>query len=390
MSHTRERYITRILLKRLKIAPVVAIQGARQTGKSFLVRELLKHRLPKFHYVTLDKKTDRVFAEKNPETFLSQHNEKVPLVIDEAQKAPSLFDAIKAQVDQERRPGQMILLGSTEFSTLHKIRESLTGRMSRVRIHPMTLAESRKEDFCDWSFSEKSFLQPKVSRAELLRFLDRGGMPGIFAVRENEFREQLLKDWLDLTVNRDLMQVPKLKLDAEIGMEILRCVATLEEPTAGAIAKTLKIDPRRIATHVKALKTLFVLNSIAPLRGSTGKEILFLLDPAFVGIFGGDFRRRLQTWLLNEILVRNSVRSRPWRVCFYRTSKGRFIDFVLEEEQDLIALQIFDSETTYDRDLNLLRSFGQKHKGAKLFGLSGGVQNLTNEKIFIRPWENMG
>jgi len=64
------------------------------------------------------------------------------LVIDEAQKVPKIFDAVKYTVDQDRRPGRFVLTCSTEFSRETMIQESLTGRLSRLRLFPLTISET--------------------------------------------------------------------------------------------------------------------------------------------------------------------------------------------------------------------------------------------------------
>lgn len=389
MAHVRKRYLTTQVLSRLKISPVVAIQGARQTGKSLLARELLQEKISSMVYKTLDKKGDRDFANSNPDSFLAQYEDNELFVIDEVQKAPELFDAIKATVDENRKPGRFLLLGSTEFSLLQKIRESLTGRMSRVRLYPFTIAESRKDSkFVDWDFQNiKKIGDGRCSRGELMKFLERGGMPGFFSIRENEVRNQMMRDWLALTVQRDLMQIPKLKLDSELAYSILEKLAILDEPTAGEVAKSLSVDTRKIQLHIRAMASLFVIIAVEPHQGSSGKERWYLLDTAFVKFFGGGFHRQLQTWLLNEILVTNSLRKSPRKINYFRNSKGSVVDFILSEEKLKVAIQIFNRESVYDRDLNLLRSFGNKFKGSTLLALSGGRQDHPHENLFVRPWE---
>lgn len=119
-------------------------------------------------------------------------------------------------------PGRFLLLGSTEFSTLMRIRESLKGRMSRVRLFPMSLAEtlglpisSGKHPFF---LSEK----PRISGAQLLRFLVRGGMPGLFHLREDSEFQQRLQDWIALTVERDALQIPSRKVISDQVLRVLQ------------------------------------------------------------------------------------------------------------------------------------------------------------------------
>ena len=141
MPHDRARLVTPTILKKLRFFPIVALQGARQTGKSFLARQILPCELRKIHYLTLDDESLRSAALASARSFLIGYPHAHPLVIDEAQKCPALFDALKLLVDRVRNPGRFILLGSTEFSRLSLIREALTGRMGRVRVFPMTLSE---------------------------------------------------------------------------------------------------------------------------------------------------------------------------------------------------------------------------------------------------------
>ena len=129
MSHPIRRHLTQMILKKLKLSPLVAIRGARQTGKSFLGIEILPDHLSRIHYLSLDEKSLRVSAQESPDDFLKRYPHAFPLIIDEAQKSPDLFDALKLTIDQNRIPGRFVLLGSTEFSKLAKIRESLTGRI---------------------------------------------------------------------------------------------------------------------------------------------------------------------------------------------------------------------------------------------------------------------
>lgn len=389
MAHIRKRYLTSQIISRLKISPVVAIQGARQTGKSLLARELLQEKISLMVYKTLDKKADRDFAISNPDSFVAQHDDKELFVIDEVQKAPELFDAIKASVDENRKPGRFLLLGSTEFSLLQRIRESLTGRMSRVRLYPFTIAESRKDArFIDWNFHDiKKSGAGRCGRSDLMKYLERGGMPGFFSIRENEVRNQMMKDWLDLTVQRDLMQIPKLKLDPDLAYLILENLALLHEPTAAEVAKSLAVDTRKVQSHLKAMASLFIITPLEPHLQSSGKERWYLLDTAFVKLLGGNFHRQLQTWLLNEILVTNSLRKTPRKINYFRNSKGSIIDFILSEEKLKVAIQIFGRESVYDRDLNLLRSFDNKFPGSVLLALSGAHQNHPKENLFVRPWE---
>lgn len=108
MPHLRQRIALKRLKQKLNFSRVVSIQGARQTGKSVLARDLLANKT----YVTLDDASTREEAKSRTSYFLEelrQQNEDFTIVIDEAQKAPVLFDQIKTIVDLNSSPGQFLL-----------------------------------------------------------------------------------------------------------------------------------------------------------------------------------------------------------------------------------------------------------------------------------------
>ena len=237
LPHPRERLVTLPLLKKLGFFPALAIQGARQTGKSFLVRELLGKALNKMQYFTLDDEAIRSLVQSSARSFLISHEDAHPLAIDEAQKCPALFDALKLLIDQKKTPGKYIILGSTEFSRLTLIRESLTGRMGKIRVYPLILNECVST-------------QHSIKHSDVLRYLKTGGLPGICFSRSEEHRDFLFQEWIDLTCLRDIHQIKNLKLDGELARKILTQTARLEEPTKAAIASALRENPQKVAKGI--------------------------------------------------------------------------------------------------------------------------------------------
>ncbi|MGK5086541.1 AAA family ATPase [Bdellovibrionota bacterium FG-2] len=211
--------------------------------------------------------------------------------MDEAQKAPDLFDALKLRVDQDPRPGQYLILGSAEFSTQMMIRESLTGRLGRVRLFPMCYRELR------------GLGEPvKITRSDFMSWSEQGGFPGIAFVRSQEERRLLFEDWLQLVCYRDIQQFKKLRLDGDLAFDILRQVCLLEEPSAVEIARKLRQPGRRVQTHLLALEQLFAIQKIAPHPSGAGKPIYLILDAGLAHYFGAEFSRRVQVLLMNELL----------------------------------------------------------------------------------------
>lgn len=393
MPHLRNRYVLKLITKRLKFSPVIALQGARQTGKSVLVRDILAKNLSAAKYITFDSQTAVDFAQHNPESFLASYSEFSPLIIDEAQKAPPIFDAVKRSVDENRKPGRYLLLGSTEFSHLTKIRESLTGRMGRIRLYPLTLGEAHNLPMRDFHMGHLFCDQPRLTRAQLTKHLELGGMPGLFSIREDAERARQWDDWLKLTCERDVLQLHGVKIDPGLCFAILEQIAKLSEPTAGHIAKSLLRDLRKIKTHLDVLETLFVVQKLSPHRGSTGKPVYTLLDVALAHNLGASLHKRLVTLVkieLDSLLAYHDIAFTT--MSYFRARAGGLINFVIENPKEIAVIKVLATESLDLRELEILKSFQTHHGDKKLYkyALGGGRFSLKKEKIEVFPWESMG
>lgn len=389
MPHGRSRHILTQFLKRMRFSRVVSIQGARQVGKSFFAREIITTLLPKSAYITLDKQRDRDFARTNPESFIDSFD-GTPLIIDEAQKAPGLFDTVKWKVDENTRPGQFVLLGSTEFSKELQIRESLTGRLSRVPLYSMNLAETENIVLKKKPFSllnEKHWATRKV----VLRHLEKGGFPGIFAIHENELFKESLRDWIRLIVERDLLQFPKIKIDAELAMKIFEQLAVIDEPNNANIARAVRCSARTSQKILDLLQILFAVHKLNPHSLGTGKPLYFYCDVSLASHFGADFKRKLWTWALHEQLSQRSyLGDRDTSITYYRNSKGSVIHLVLENKTNLTPLKIIDTERWDARDYEILKSFEKKAgttQSISLLALASETMRLKKPKIDVYPFE---
>jgi predicted AAA+ superfamily ATPase len=380
MPHDRKRLALQNLKKKLRFFPVVTIQGARQTGKSFLARKLIRRLYPQSVYLTFDQQSDKERATQHPHSLLAEYVDAKPLIIDEAQKVPIIFETIKFEVDQLREPGRYLLLGSTEFSRLSQVRESLTGRMGKIRLYPMTLHETLDHSS-----------QDPVTRSQVMQYLNKGGMPGIFAIREDEERSALLQDWIDLICLRDIHQFQKLKLNSELAYLILKQCSVLDEPTTPNIAKALRTDPRRINTHLRVLTELFVLQRLDCHPSGRGKPIFLPLDPGVAHFLGASLIRRTHIFLMNERLCSNAYSREKRKVFYYYRSTGKKMIHLVEDSIDspLRALQVLDAERIKKTDAELMKAFLKKNPGAR-----GEVYaplprpQLINDIRFV-PWENL-
>ena len=132
---TLPRLVDDALAARLRVMPAVELTGARQTGKSTLVEQLVPGDR---RYRSLDDFDVRDAARRHPETLLGG---KDPLTLDEVQREPGLLTAVKRAIDRDRRPGRFLLTGSANLLLMRQVSESLAGRASYLTLWPMTRRE---------------------------------------------------------------------------------------------------------------------------------------------------------------------------------------------------------------------------------------------------------
>ena len=180
-----DRHIERLLQQRATTRPVVVLTGARQTGKTSLMRRLF----PDHGFVTLDLPSEAEQAEHDPGTFLARH--PPPIIIDEVQYAPGLFRHLKTAVDRERaRSGAFLLTGSQPLGLMKSVSDSLAGRAAVIELEPLSFAEAKAA--CPDLTAE--------------RFLLRGGFPELYANREID-AEGFLRSYVATYLERDLRQL---------------------------------------------------------------------------------------------------------------------------------------------------------------------------------------
>jgi predicted AAA+ superfamily ATPase len=186
------RHIEDLLRKRAATRPVVVLTGARQTGKTSLVRRIFDS----YEYVSLDLPSEAEQAEHDPGSFLVRHPS--PLVVDGVQYAPGLFRHLKSVVDKRRSVnGQFVLTGSQTFTLMRSVSESLAGRAEILELETLSWSEARSAS-------------PGLGVEE---FLLRGGYPELHDKPDLDvqgFYRSYLTSYLERDL-RQLLQVSSLR-----------------------------------------------------------------------------------------------------------------------------------------------------------------------------------
>jgi predicted AAA+ superfamily ATPase len=355
-----ERHIAEALLAALHSAPVVLLHGARQTGKSTLVRWLTEHG-HKATYFTLDDAALSSAATRDADAFL--RGTKGPIVIDEVQLVPDLFRAIKVEVDRHRTRGRFLLTGSANVLLLPKLSESLAGRMQILTLWPFSQGELRgvREDFVDRLFEAEDLTPlpiPDVARAELLERIVTGGYPEVSLELAPNQRAAWFGSYITTILQRDIRQMADIA-----GLtELPRLLALLAAQSGGLLnmaelSRDAALSQATIKRYLALLQATHLYQPLTAWAGNVRKRLIkapkaYLNDTGLLAYLLGIDQENLETpgthvGTVLEAFVHQELRKQiTWShtqpaLYYYRTAANREVDFVLQRRNgQLVGIEV--------------------------------------------------
>ncbi|MCP4629480.1 MAG: AAA family ATPase, partial [bacterium] len=203
------RFARRRLEEALEDTPVVLVHGPRQCGKTTLAR--IVGDAAGYKYITFDDDIQLAAAHADPVGFVADLPERT--VLDEVQRVPALFLALKRAVDRDRRPGRYILTGSANVLLVPNLADSLAGRMEIQRLHPLSQDEiARKASrFIDELFAAQ-FRHRHMERLghELAERISAGGYPAALLRSSLRRRSAWYHDYIETLVQRDVRDLARI------------------------------------------------------------------------------------------------------------------------------------------------------------------------------------
>jgi predicted AAA+ superfamily ATPase len=358
------RRLLPVLRARLARWPVVVITGARQTGKTTLVRDLLPASgKPPSVYFSLDDPDERLRLAADPVRRLD-HGTKL-VILDEVQKQPGLLDAVKLLVDR-RKGHRFLLLGSSQILLLRQVRETLAGRAALLELWPLALAERVEGEDVPvtgldriWGEGESGLRHlskesPPAESARLWRgradeHLLWGGYPGLEPLPEDE-RKVWLRDFRRTYLERDLADLGRVAdLDQFALAQNLLAARTAQILSYSEVSRELGVAVNTIKRYVRYLEISYQVYLLRPLLPTVTARLvkspkLYWTDPGLARLLadrmGLDNGPLFETTVLGELLRWLSCQTDPPRLHFYRTHAGREVDLVLHSSQALLAMEV--------------------------------------------------
>lgn len=376
MPHQRPRSAEFKIHHQRKMWPIVGVLGLRQVGKSTLLRD----RIGIEQYVTLDDEDVRDEAHVSAKNFLARYSHH-PFVIDEVQKEPKLFDALKAAVDRKKIPGQWLISGSVAFSSKIGIRESLTGRIGLTHLYPMTLSELHNLEFHrQKTFQIKAEGHTKRFRSEALaQQMFRGGLPVPAFLRDEHSRHEYWKNWTDTTIARDAAKAYGRGFDVEFCYSLLKSMGQALSEAEYPSLVYLSGDKRKCKKYIQALEDIFILQRWTVDASGVGNDHWTFGDSGMAYYFadkksGSGLQLSIARHaLITEIYAFLEYNSIPYRRNYFKSEKGAVIDFVI----DSIPFRVVNESKSS-------ASFAYEERA-----LAGAMKALSSEKGFLlAPIEN--
>ncbi|OIP27622.1 hypothetical protein AUK22_05345 [bacterium CG2_30_54_10] len=389
---------------------VILVVGARQVGKS----TLLRHLFPRVPCVVFDPIQDIHRARQDPDLFLESFPS--PIILDEIQFVPELLSSIKRKVDLEQRPGQYFLTGSQNLAVLKTVSESLAGRVGILRLDGMTQKEfagagKKMKGFIQTYLEDPEFSQgisslDCISKERLNRVLWKGSFP---AVRDlsNDLLPTFFESYVQTYVERDIRIMGDIKDLSDFGRFLAMTAAlTAQEINSSQFGRDAGISPATARRWLDLLTGTFQWFELPPFHGNALKRISGKRKGHFVDsgllcslqrisspeslsvnpLLGSIF----ESWVVNEIRRQFITLDVSPNMYHWRTSGGGEVDLLLERDGTLFPIEIKCKSHLSSHDTRGIRAFRETYPKRKIApGLvinAGSGGSRINQMAFGVPW----
>ena len=380
-----ERKLTNSLLAGAAQAPVRAVVGPRQSGKSTLIKKLF----PSYLYLDMQDADHYAFASTDPKGFLESYRAYPGVIIDEAQYTPQLFPQLKVEVDKNPRPGFYILSGSQHFLLHEKISESLAGRAYLYTLLPFSLAELKNA----------GLLSTEIHKQMMKGFYPKVYTPSIntadyydhYIATYVERDVRTLKNIENMLTFRQFMRLCALRIGTTINYTDL--------------ATQCGISVATVKSWMTILEASFILFLLPPYHHNLGKRLtkspkLYFYDTglaiALIGLseeelikqrvlFGGLF----ENMLIIDLIKESNAKSGRRNFSFFRDSNQKEINLIIEQQGRTLPVEIKTTATVdksfFDHGHWFLEQLKSDQKPALLYG---GSQEQQRSNGLVIPWHN--
>lgn len=363
---------------------VVAVTGARQTGKTTLVKKVFKDK----HYVSLENPDIRSFALNDPRGFLSSYPNGA--ILDEIQRTPNLFSYLQEKLDISKKKGLFILTGSNNFLLQQSISQTLAGRVGYINLLPFSIDELKKG----------KYLVPDDDELIL-----KGFYPPVYD--QNIPTQDWCPNYIRTYIERDVRQIKNIS-DLIVFERFMRLLAgrNAQELNNSALAVETGVDVKTIQSWIGILESSFIIFLLKPHHKNFNKTIvkrpkLYFYDTAIVcSLLGIQNTTQLATHplrgaIFESMVVAELVKKRtnlalPINLYYWRDKTGHEIDIIIDNAGKLIPVEIKSGKTIsaeFFRNIDYWTSLSRAKKSYLLY--SGEIKQKRSDGKEVFNWREI-
>ena len=364
---------------------VVALTGPRQSGKTTLARSAFKEK----PYVSLENPDELEFARSDPRRFLGRF--KQGAVIDEIQRCPTLLSWLQGVVDERQVMGDFIITGSAQFDLIAAVSQSLAGRVGRLELLPLSMAEIRAHNDT-----------PRTLGQTLLR----GSYPALYAQPVEP--PDWFPNYIATYVERDVRQLLAIHDLAKFQIFLKMCAArTGQLLNIAALGIDCGISTTTAKQWLSVLEASYIITMLRPHHRNFGKRLvkspkLYFLDTGIaVWLMGIRDAQTLEThsargalfetWVISELIKKRLNAGRPLDLYFWRDSTGNEVDVLFEIGERLMPIEIKSGCTFVSEWANGLKTWQKQTQaqGQPAHLIYGGAASFAREGLDIWGWRDV-
>lgn len=361
------RQLEENFLKMSKFFKAVLVTGARQVGKTTMLKHLSEGRT----YVSLDDVDNLQLAKEDPKLFFMRYTP--PIIIDEVQKAPELFPYIKILCDNSDEKGLFWLTGSEQFSMMKNISESLAGRIGIMTLYPLSINELNGVTFdkpIDFSLNNLIAREKQAKPYglnEIFDFIWTGGMPAVQGA-DNDQRSLYYSSYVNTYLMRDVAFVAGVTDEVRFKKFLVACAATTaEQVNLNNLAMIAEISHPTAKSWLNLLQRLHIVYLIAPYSNNKLKRLtktpkLYFWDTGLCSyltkwlsadtlLCGNAAGHYFENFAVTELLKDLAYTSQNYELTYYRDANNKEIDLFLEYADKIHPLEIKLSASPDKREI---------------------------------------
>ncbi len=364
-----KRELERKFLKMNDHFKAILVTGARQVGKTTMLKHLAEG--TNRTYVSLDNRMARDLAKSDPVLFFQTY--QPPILIDEIQKAPELFEQIKIMCDESQEKGLFWITGSQQYQMMKQVRETLAGRIGILNLYSLSQREKQGIIFDEeFDFSLQGLLKRKESFkknniVDVFNHIWVGGMPDVQDV-DNEIRNEYFNSYVETYLMRDAVEVGGVSDTVKFSRFLSACAALVsQQVNYSTLAEAADISEPTAKSWLNVLQGLGIIYLLKPFENNELKRLvkmpkMYFCDTALCAY--------LSMWLSSETLMNGAASGHYYEnyvvmelvktfayspikanISYYRDSNAKEIDVMIEENEIVHPIEIKKSASPDKREI---------------------------------------